>query len=235
MDVIQKKSSLLAIFNRWRESKLETLVTKSLHWYSQQSPENYLIFQKNWLHQGFLNLPNALSLFRLAAIFPLLGLISLQDKIGYWPALTFFGLITFTDMLDGTIARVSNCQTKWGCFIDSLADKLLAVLLITVQNHHHPILVVELIWATALGEILYCAMKLLQLIIKFKPYSLNSLGKIKFFLQVVVVIILLIKAPWALSANLILICSLIMLYSNIATVLWLILTRHRVKQKTITP
>src|SRR3990167_513261 len=56
--------------------------------------------------------------------------------IGAWAwAIPFFIFVAFTDVIDGSLARVRKQVTEWGSFYDPLADKLLislaAVVVIT--------------------------------------------------------------------------------------------------------
>lgn len=66
-----------------------------------------------------LNVPNILSLYRLASFpFGLYLAVSGQEQIFVW--LICINLVT--DILDGLIARTFNLQTEIGARIDSLAD-----------------------------------------------------------------------------------------------------------------
>ncbi|PRX31051.1 CDP-diacylglycerol--glycerol-3-phosphate 3-phosphatidyltransferase [Orenia metallireducens] len=74
-----------------------------------------------------LNLPNKLSLLRIALvpIFMVFLLVESLGDIGRYLALGFFILAAITDALDGYIARRDGLVTNLGKFIDPLADKLL--------------------------------------------------------------------------------------------------------------
>ncbi|MBB3678341.1 CDP-diacylglycerol--glycerol-3-phosphate 3-phosphatidyltransferase [Modestobacter versicolor] len=75
-----------------------------------------------------LNLPNALTLFRLAVV-PLFAVLLLSDggmddERRLWATLFFAGAI-ITDRYDGMIARRTNQVTEFGKLADPIADKAL--------------------------------------------------------------------------------------------------------------
>lgn len=73
-----------------------------------------------------MNLPNKLTILRVIMI-PFFVVCLLLDKgIGTQiAALVLFAAASFTDYLDGHIARKHNLVTNFGKFMDPLADKLL--------------------------------------------------------------------------------------------------------------
>lgn len=73
-----------------------------------------------------MNLPNKLTLSRIIMI-PFIMLFYLVPMFPYCKvvALVLFLLASFTDMLDGKIARKYNLITNFGKFLDPIADKLL--------------------------------------------------------------------------------------------------------------
>ena len=73
-----------------------------------------------------MNLPNKLTILRVIMIpFFLVALLVEGIPAGKWIALAIFIIASFTDMLDGKIARKYNLITNFGKFMDPLADKLL--------------------------------------------------------------------------------------------------------------
>ena len=75
-----------------------------------------------------MNLPNKLTLFRvlLVPVFVFLLLFRGGEEMGFRiAALAVFSLASFTDFLDGQIARRYHLVTNFGKFMDPLADKLL--------------------------------------------------------------------------------------------------------------
>ncbi len=74
-----------------------------------------------------MNLPNKLTVLR-ALMIPFFVVFMLYDIVpgaNKWIALTLFCVASFTDFLDGYLARKYNLVTNFGKFMDPLADKLL--------------------------------------------------------------------------------------------------------------
>ncbi|MSP81296.1 MAG: CDP-diacylglycerol--glycerol-3-phosphate 3-phosphatidyltransferase [Rhodospirillales bacterium] len=71
------------------------------------------------------NVPNALTLFRIAAIPAIVALLYLDRPHWVWLALVLFALACVSDFLDGYIARAMRSQSELGRFLDPIADKLL--------------------------------------------------------------------------------------------------------------
>lgn len=72
-----------------------------------------------------MNLPNLLSVFRIALI-PVFGgvFLTAQGQPGYYIAALILLFSGITDLLDGMIARKFNLVTPLGKVLDPLADKL---------------------------------------------------------------------------------------------------------------
>lgn len=73
-----------------------------------------------------LNLPNAITLTRIALVVVFTAAVSVADRYswGYLAALVTFILAACTDWLDGYLARRLNQVTTFGKLIDPLADKI---------------------------------------------------------------------------------------------------------------
>ena len=72
-----------------------------------------------------MNLPNKLTLLRIALILPFLLVLYLDAPCAPYIALAIFIAASLTDMLDGKIARKRGLVTDFGKFADPLADKML--------------------------------------------------------------------------------------------------------------
>jgi CDP-diacylglycerol--glycerol-3-phosphate 3-phosphatidyltransferase len=101
------------------------------------------------LRSGLLNLPNLLTLARVAAI-PLLVIIMLSGsrEAGLWAA-ALFGAAAATDFIDGWLARKWGVVTVLGKFLDPLADKLIvmAALIMLIPHDRVPAWAVFLLLA----------------------------------------------------------------------------------------
>ena len=94
-----------------------------------------------------MNLPNKLTIFRILlvpamVIIPFLGIKGeiLGVSNSYWIMNLIFIFASYTDHLDGKIARKNNLVTTFGKFADPLADKILvlAAMLILVEAGNLP-------------------------------------------------------------------------------------------------
>ncbi len=74
--------------------------------------------RQNW------NVPNVLTLIRLFLVPVYVALFAIGEK---YSALTVFLLASFTDLLDGRIARKYNLITDFGKLMDPLADKVMVI------------------------------------------------------------------------------------------------------------
>jgi len=131
--------------------------------------------------------PNILSLFRIFAT-PVVFFIILFGH--YQIGVIAFVLVSFTDAMDGSLARTKNKITKFGMLIDPLADKLLIgsmVLLLVFRYLHFWLGVAVLGIEIAFISSAYVAR------VKFKTVRMaNTWGKIKMFLQTLAVCSILI-------------------------------------------
>ena len=95
-----------------------------------------------------MNLPNKLTMLRILLI-PVFMVVLYWDFPGTtWVAVASFIIASFTDLLDGKIARKYNLVTNFGKFMDPLADKLLvctALICLTSMSRLNVIVVLVII------------------------------------------------------------------------------------------
>ena len=82
-------------------------------------------------------IPNALTLVRLALVPIFVALMLDADDGSSWPAGITFGIAGVTDQVDGFLARRWHVESAFGKIADPLADRLMidaAVILLVVQD-----------------------------------------------------------------------------------------------------
>ncbi len=142
-----------------------------------------------------MNLPNKLTVLRVLMI-PFFVFFMLTDFLGYAGriiALVLFVAASFTDFLDGFIARKYHLVTNFGKFMDPLADKLLvcSALICFVENGELAAWIVIIIIAR---EFIISGFRLVAsdngVVI-----AANYWGKFKTVSQMVMIILLILDLP----------------------------------------
>ena len=155
-----------------------------------------------------MNLPNKLTIFRIILV-PVLVLVWLfpyeQFNIVFYQfhvgnislsvlnliVLGIFALASFTDYLDGTIARKNNLITTFGKFADPIADKLLVNTMFIIFAYERMIPVVPVVIMLARDTIVDgCRMIASK---NGVVVSAGMMGKLKTVLQMFTIIFMLIN------------------------------------------
>ena len=148
-----------------------------------------------------MNLPHKLTFLRilLPPVFVILMYLGQGFRI---IATIVFCLVSFTDFLDGYLARKNNLVTNFGKFADPLADKILvcSAIIIFCEMGDIPAWAVIIIIAREFAitgfRIIAASMNI--------TIAAGSLGKIKTATQLVAVILMLIGLPILYKTGLIL-------------------------------
>jgi CDP-diacylglycerol--glycerol-3-phosphate 3-phosphatidyltransferase len=145
-----------------------------------------------------VNLPNYLTFARIIIV-PLLVVVLLTPVAeqwfgvsGYALAIFIFLIASFTDILDGHLARRRNQVSTLGKFLDPIADKLLvsAALIVLVEKHLAPSWAVVIILGrefivTGLRSVAATEGIVIQA---------QSIGKVKMWAQCIAIVALLVAA-----------------------------------------
>jgi CDP-diacylglycerol--glycerol-3-phosphate 3-phosphatidyltransferase len=94
------------------------------------SPWFVLSDTRSTIREDIWNVPNALTMARIAVIPIVCWMCNQSDPVFGIVAVVLFGLAAFTDWLDGYIARKRNLVSMTGKFLDPLADKLLVMAVV---------------------------------------------------------------------------------------------------------
>ena len=151
-----------------------------------------------------MNLPNKLTLMRIVLVpvfmvFAGLGQIGTPacNRMFYLVAAIVFAVASFTDYLDGHLARKWNIVTDFGKFADPLADKLLTTTAILYMMHDGVCSPVVLVIILAREF----AVSGLRMVAASAPggkvIAANMRGKVKTVLQMLVIILYYVLAAFA--------------------------------------
>ncbi|MCX4303106.1 MAG: CDP-diacylglycerol--glycerol-3-phosphate 3-phosphatidyltransferase [Clostridia bacterium] len=164
-----------------------------------------------------MNLPNKLTLFRviLVPIFVIIGYCSIPGEFlgvesKYWIMNIIFAIASFTDFLDGYIARKNNIVTTFGKFLDPLADKILVLsaLVMLVEFGRIPAWIPAIVLTR---EFLVSGYRLIAVEKGGKVIAASIWGKIKTVTQMIA-IILAFASPFSF-------CQFIQLTTNAESVI----------------
>lgn len=159
------------------------------------------------------NIPNLLTLVRILLIPVFLLLTSLADNIlAHQIGALIFAIASFTDYLDGYLARKWQVVTNFGKFADPLADKILVMsaFIMLVGLDLAPAWIVALIICR---ELAVTGLRLLLLETGGEVLAAAMPGKIKTVTQMLAIIFLF--CHWTVLGTVTLyICLLFTLYSG---------------------
>ena len=151
-----------------------------------------------------LNIPNTLSLIRVALVPAFVLSILYMRDMGIWgciiPALIYI-ITGLTDMLDGKIARKYNLVTDLGKFIDPLADKFMVIgsmiaILVKMVLERERVLALVFVWVVLLILFRELAVTSIRLVVAGKSgivVAASMLGKLKTVSQMVGTVVIIVE------------------------------------------
>ena len=165
-----------------------------------------------------MNIPNILTLARIAFIPLLVVLFYLPFAWSMPLAAAFFALASVTDWLDGYLARRWNQSTPFGAFLDPVADKLMVAVALALLIERYDALWLTLPALVIIGrEIVISALReWMAEMGKRGSVAVSWLGKVKTTLQMVAIFLLLAFAPGTPIAVL----AVVTLYVAAVLTLW---------------
>ena len=183
-----------------------------------------LMESKNQLGMNMLavNVPNLLTLLRIALIPVFVIFYYLPNKWGYLVTTGIFVFACLTDWLDGYLARKLRQESRFGAFLDPVADKLIVVvaLVLMVQSFATAMLSIPAVIIIS-REIVISALR--ELMAKYgnsKAVAVAYVGKVKTFLQMTAIAVLLSQPHIIDSSNYITMVGFIFLYVSVVLTLW---------------
>jgi len=151
--------------------------------------------------QTIWNIPNILTLMRIAAIPVMVVLLLTGEREPCFWAAALFSAASFTDWLDGFLARKMGIVTVFGKFLDPIADKLLvmaALIMITPLGRVPAWMVLVILGREIIITGLRGIASSEGIVI-----AASDLGKFKTIFQIVAIIALLLHFDyhWFFSSN----------------------------------
>ena len=160
-----------------------------------------------------MNLPNKLTLLRIILIPVFMVVLYWGFPGANYVALAIFVVASFTDMLDGRIARKYNLVTNFGKFADPLADKMLVTA--------------AMLWFVEIGQ-MAAWMLLIVIVREFAVSGLRMIasdkgrviaagwsGKVKTASTMVCIVIMFLPIPPILNTICVWVITLTTLYSGV--------------------
>lgn len=144
-----------------------------------------------------VTIPTVLTLSRIASIPVLVAVFYLPFAWTHFAAAAIFALGALTDWLDGWVARKYGMYSRFGAFLDPVADKLAVAVALILIVQSHPTVFMSLIAAVIIGrEITISALREWMAEIGQKArVRVAGIGKIKTIVQMLALVLLLYGQP----------------------------------------
>lgn len=147
-----------------------------------------------------LNIPNILTLSRLAFIPVIILFFYLPYEWARPAAAWLYGLACVTDWFDGYLARKLNQQSELGAFLDPVADKLIVVLVLILiaseANTYHWMVVLSTCVIVGREITISALREWMATMGKRSTVAVSMMGKVKTSVQMLAIGFLLHKAPF---------------------------------------
>ena len=135
------------------------------------------------------NIPNILTICRLAVVPIFIGLFYLPEPISSWATFVLFLFAAITDFFDGWIARRLSVVSEFGRIFDPIADKVIVAAALIMLIVRHDIDVIPVV-AILCRELLVSGLR--EGIRNFGSLVVSRLGKWKTVSQMAAILVLLI-------------------------------------------
>ena len=167
-----------------------------------------------------MNIPNSLSLLRIALIPCFVVVFYLPVGWARIAAAVLFTMAALTDWLDGYLARRLGQTSKLGAFLDPVADKLMVAVVLVILLQSDPTIWLALPVAIIIGrEITVSALRewMAELGARTKV-AVSFLGKVKTAAQMIAIVLLILRGTVSILP--VYEAGFILLYIASALTLW---------------
>ena len=168
-------------------------------------------------------IPNFLTIIRILLVPVFALLMTSEIKNAYTYSLLILLIACFTDYLDGKLARKFNAVSKFGLFMDPLADKLLVLATFIIFLQIHILSDIVLPWMVILIFLRDFLVTILRSLMKKYdiPMVTSNISKFKTSLQMIMIIlflILLIFESTLMDNNVFFVLKTLMIFLTVFTV-----------------
>lgn len=167
-----------------------------------------------------MNIPNALTLLRIALIPVFVLVFYLPYHWSFMASALIFALAGITDWLDGYLARKLNQFTPFGAFLDPVADKLMVAIALVLLVERFDSWWFTIPAMIIIGrEIVISALREWMAELGNRTsVAVSYVGKVKTTFQILAILVLLAAAPQ--RSGLLLDSGLLLLYISALLTLW---------------
>ena len=165
------------------------------------------------------NLPNILTIFRIVLI-PIFVIFFFVPFNGHqWVSMGVFILAAVTDLLDGFLARHLKLTSRFGAFLDPVADKLMicSALLLCASKFATPWFAIPAIIIVCREIIISALREWMAEVGQRTKIGVNIIGKFKTFIQIVAICFFISQAT---SFSIMLLIGYILLYAAVILTIW---------------
>lgn len=144
-----------------------------------------------------VNLPNSLTLLRVAMIPLLVVVFYLPWRWHALASAALFALAALTDWADGYLARRLGQESRFGAFLDPVADKLIVVvaLILLLQQHATPQFALPTMIIIGRELVISALREWMAELGQRASVAVSGIGKVKTTLQMIAIIALLLFPP----------------------------------------
>ncbi len=168
------------------------------------------------------NLPNILTILRIILIPVFIFFYYLPSPLTHVLSTSIFVLACLTDWLDGYLARKLHQESRFGAFLDPVADKLIVVvaLILLVQSFASAWLSIPAVIIISREIVISALREIMAQYGKSKTVAVSYIGKVKTTLQMLSITILLSQPKIIKSDNLIVMIGFVCLYISVFLTVW---------------
>ena len=165
-----------------------------------------------------MSIPNFITSLRVLLIPVLVVMFYYPAEWRHLAVAGIFTVASLSDWLDGYLARKWDQHTKFGAFIDPVADKVIVAVALVLLIEEHASIMLTIPAMVIIGrEIVISALReWMAEIGQRTSVAVSYIGKLKTTLQMVAIIVLLMDAPGTLASW----AGMALLYAAAILTLW---------------